>query len=132
MQILKMKIKPELRNLSSSDFLNLVKQCSFSKKTEFNVFFVLEEMLANIIKYSNCTLDISIKLVIREGNIDIHLSDNGVEFDPVKRGDPDIDACPLEKPEGGFGIYLSKKKTDEMIYRREGNCNMLKMTLKID
>ena len=127
-----MKIKPVLSSLSSSDFLDLVRQCEFSKKTEFNVFFVLEEMLANIMKYSNCTLDISLKLLIYESFIEMYLSDNGVKFDPLKRQDPDIESCPLAKPEGGLGIYLSKRKTDEMIYRREGDYNILKMVLKLN
>ena len=57
--------------------------------------------------------------------------DGGMEFDPLKRQDPDINA-PLEQRQiGGLGIYLCKEMMDSVSYRYENGSNILTMVKKI-
>jgi anti-sigma regulatory factor (Ser/Thr protein kinase) len=47
---------------------------------------------------------------------------------------PEVDTTlPLEeKPVGGLGIHLIRQSVDALEYRREGNRNILVMTVRID
>ena len=57
--------------------------------------------------------------------------DNGVQFDPLQKPDPDITLSAEERSIGGLGIYITKKTMDSVTYTYENNKNILTMIKKI-
>ncbi len=49
----------------------------------------------------------------------------GYPFNPLTRAEPDLNASLDERPVGGLGIFLIRRLTQSVEYRREGNWNRL-------
>ena len=100
-----------------------------------SVNLVLEEALTNIIHYgfddrSTHTIEI---IFNKSGNaLSISIIDDGHEFDPTLRADPDITLKAEERPIGGLGIFLIKRTMDKVEYQRKGNINYLILTKNIE
>lgn len=54
--------------------------------------------------------------------------DGGVQYDPLKKEDPDITLPAEDRPIGGLGIFMTKKCMDDIMYTYENGKNIL--TLK--
>ena len=89
----------------------------------------VEEMFVNVAHYAysgeqgTVTLDIDVE----NGVMTITLTDEGMEFDPLAKKDPDITLSASERPTGGLGIFMVKKSMDEVEYKRIGNKNIFTM-----
>jgi serine/threonine-protein kinase RsbW len=57
--------------------------------------------------------------------------DDGREYDPTLKADPDITLPVEERPIGGLGIFLIKKIMDQVEYLRKDNRNFLMLTKNI-
>jgi anti-sigma regulatory factor (Ser/Thr protein kinase) len=55
----------------------------------------------------------------------IEIMDRGVPFQPGDVKAPDLTAGIAEREIGGLGVYLMRKMVDEVLYRREGDMNIL-------
>jgi hypothetical protein len=64
--------------------------------------------------------------------ISIELRDRGPEFDPTQVSAPARDENEDDRPPGGFGIHLVRRYADEVLYRREGAENVLRLTKRLD
>jgi anti-sigma regulatory factor (Ser/Thr protein kinase) len=89
----------------------------------------LEEIVSNIINYgftndAEHKIMISIKLI---GDIvRTTITDDGEEFNPLEKEDPDSLDKPVEEREiGGLGIYFVKQFMDRVEYRRQDGENIL-------
>ncbi len=95
-----------------------------------------EEALVNIISYSN-TPDCE-KIFIdcnltEETHFHVVIKDSGPAFNPLEVSiDPQKNIAVHERRIGGLGIYLIRKLVDEAIYVREGTCNVLSLTLRLE
>ncbi len=58
--------------------------------------------------------------------------DTGVPYDPLAKPDPDITLSVEEREIGGLGIYMVKKSMDDVIYKRDGDKNVLTLRKSID
>jgi sigma-B regulation protein RsbU (phosphoserine phosphatase) len=89
----------------------------------------LQEVVTNIINYSfpngdKHSISIIIKLV--DGKVRVTVTDDGKEFNPLEKEDPDVLDKSLEEREiGGLGIYFLKQFMDKVSYRRESGKNIL-------
>ena len=90
---------------------------------------LLEEILINICRYSypegepgTMVLTYSIP---EPGELTVEVGDQGVEFDPLKVGPPDLTLDLVERPVGGLGIWLLKSFARSLTYRREDGWNRL-------
>lgn len=92
-----------------------------------------EEIFANVAFYAYPE---------KQGNIDVTLNksdnkiifefkDEGIEYNPLEKPDPDITLPPEERPIGGLGIYMVKNLTNEIYYKRENNTNILTLIFNI-
>ena len=45
-------------------------------------------------------------------------TDEGMEYNPLEKPDPDINLPPEERPLGGLGIFMVKEMTDNISYKR--------------
>ena len=97
---------------------------------QFKIRLCVEEVEENILCYSGSTwIELCVEL---EGNeLSIGFKDGGVEFDPLAKEDPDIDAAVETRQIGGLGIFICKQMMDALEYRYEKGCNIFTMKKEI-
>jgi serine/threonine-protein kinase RsbW len=90
-----------------------------------------EEVFVNICRYSYPEEEGEVKVsCFLEGKrFVVEFSDSGIPFDATSLPDPDITAGIMERAIGGLGIFLARKMTDEVRYRREDGRNVLRIAL---
>ena len=92
-----------------------------------------EEIFANISFYAYPEKNgiIEATLTKTENNLIFEFKDEGTEYNPLEKPDPDINLPPEERPLGGLGVYMVKQMADSIFYKREKNQNILTMVFKI-
>jgi anti-sigma regulatory factor (Ser/Thr protein kinase) len=99
-----------------------------------SINLVLEEALTNVILYGfddENKHTISIEFGKSGDLLTISIIDDGHEYDPTLKEDPDITLAADERPIGGLGIYLIKKIMDIVEYQRINSKNHLILTKNI-
>ena len=113
-QILKAILNtPEISSCRMKEFLTLQLAC--------------EEIVVNITSYaypegSDGYLDVIIQKTDR---IVIRFEDGGVPFNPLEHKSPDITLPWKQRPIGGLGIFLLRRKMDDINYEYVDNKNIL-------
>ena len=111
-------------------FLNKVDHSIINK-----VSIALEEVLINIVSYAyedTGNIDIIYELVTDpKKELSITIIDEGKEFDPLKKEDPNITDLYKERKIGGLGIFMTKQIMDEVSYLRKDNKNILHLRKKL-
>lgn len=102
-----------------------------SMKLTISLCVALEEIFVNVAHYAykdGCG-DVSLSITHDEekGSVIFEMSDRGVEFNPLKRPDPDVTLSADEREIGGLGIFITKKTMDSISYRYENEKNILTM-----
>lgn len=97
---------------------------------KFKIRLCVEEVEENILGYSGTTW-VEVHALVEDGMLSISFRDEGVEFNPLDRPDPDINAPLEERSIGGLGIYLCKKLMDSVTYQQENGCNVLTLKLNV-
>lgn len=92
-----------------------------------NFLLATEELLVNIISYAYDETggEIEVSLDKQDGMITVEISDCGQLFNPLEAKDPDISLSIDEREPGGLGIYLVKKLSLSLEYKRIGNKNVI-------
>lgn len=106
---------------------------NISKELANKLDICIEEVFANILHYAypgNIGI-FEVKLQKTNENIIIEFKDEGIEFNPLEKQDPEINLPPEKRTPGGLGIFLTKKMTDNIIYKREDNKNILTLIFKV-
>ena len=124
---------------SLSDVLGFVEQslegfeCPI--KTQTAICVAIEEVFVNVAHYAygdgegDMTLGIGFDEESR--TITFRMTDKGVQFDPLKKPDPDITLSAEDREIGGLGIFITKKTMDQVTYAYENDENILTMIKKI-
>jgi anti-sigma regulatory factor (Ser/Thr protein kinase) len=89
---------------------------------------VLEEAFTNIVFYAFNDENqhfIDLEFEMHGKQLRISLSDDGHEYDPTQKGDPDFDVPLEDRSIGGLGIKKKKKIMDTVEYQRKDNKNYL-------
>lgn len=105
-----------------------------SMKAIMTITVALEEMFVNVAHYAYPDKEGKVRVGMRfddEDNIEIHLFDNGIPFNPLAKQDPDITLKAEDRDIGGLGIYMVKQSMDECTYERTANTNHFMMKRKI-
>ncbi|MBO7604833.1 MAG: ATP-binding protein, partial [Bacteroidales bacterium] len=94
----------------------------------------LEEAVTNVVLYAypqgkNGRIDLDSQYV--DGRLEFILSDSGIEFDPTKAPDVNVEASLEDRKIGGLGIHLVKTIMDSVSYERKGGKNVLTMIKNI-
>jgi serine/threonine-protein kinase RsbW len=103
----------------------------FSEDTINRIKLVAEEALVNVFvhAYGQSTGDVEVCCLGPEDQaLMIEIRDTGVPFNPLERTEPDLQADLDERMIGGMGVFLVRKMTDQVTYRREGDSNILTLT----
>jgi serine/threonine-protein kinase RsbW len=93
---------------------------------------VMEELLVNIFNYAYPDRPGNVAIVCRPddtGKLLIDIADDGIPFNILTRGEPDLDSGIEERSVGGLGIFFVRQLVQEIRYRREGGRNILTLTI---
>jgi len=136
MEYQEMEGEPKLTYLDNyTKFLEeFARQYNLSEKTLVKLNIALDEIYSNICNYSNASkLKIGCRLISKsyEGRkIILRFQDNGIQYNPLKHPDPDMEELMEKDVVGGWGIYLVKQQMDnvEYEYRYVDGINVLTLT----
>lgn len=99
-----------------------------------DLVLVLEEILTNTISYGYSDRrdhEIRVTLSLQAGEIRVTVEDDGRPFNPLEAPDADTTKSLEEREVGGLGIFLVRKLTDGLDYRREGEKNLLTLRKRL-
>lgn len=118
----------------NAEIIECVTNCpeleSVSDDVKFKINLCVEEVEENILCYSGSKwIDVWVENV--NGEITIGFRDGGVQFDPLAKDDPDINAPVETRQVGGLGIFICKQMMDSLTYHFENDCNVFEMKKKI-
>ncbi|WP_027407097.1 SpoIIE family protein phosphatase [Anaerovibrio sp. RM50] len=106
-----------------------------SQRSINQLMLVVEEIFVNIAEYAYKDKDalavIKARMYGNPPEIELKFIDEGIPYNPLERDDPDIEASLDDRKIGGLGIYLVKKKVDDITYQRQGNKNILTIRKKM-
>ena len=92
---------------------------------------VIEELFVNVCSYAyeepgECRVEYVYSPDPR--TITVSIEDRGIPFDPLAHADPDKPSSVQEAPIGGLGIFMAKRISDSIAYRRDGDTNITTFT----
>ncbi len=130
-------IKNDIKELNNiAKFIeDLSQRYSINKEKKFDINLCVDELVTNIIQYSyNDDDKHEIEIGIESANNELiaTITDDGKEFNPLEHKVYDFNTDVSERPIGGLGIFLVRKKTEKLEYLRENNKNKLKLIFKLE
>ena len=120
-----LKLKVELGQLY---LLNEFIEENYGK--DLALILVVEEIFVNIVNYSDA--EYIIVNIESDNHLTIEFIDNGIQFDPTLKENPETPKTLDETQVGGLGILLVKNYADEIIYTYENGENHLKIIKKVE
>ena len=92
---------------------------------------VHDEIVSNIVRCS-CSKTFTVTLSLDGDTLTMVYTDSGKPFNPLTDSvDPDITASMDERSIGGLGIFMVKKMSKSVDYKRNGDCNVLTVTVAV-
>lgn len=97
------------------------------EKIRFEIELICEEVFINICSYAygEKTGNAEIEIDRSSDDVVIKFIDGGKEFNPLESRNPDIGSPLEERRTGGLGIFITKKLSDRLSYKRENGKNIL-------
>ena len=94
----------------------------------------LEEIFVNICSYAYPEKTGTVKVSTDKTNNEVILKfeDEGYEYNPLQKQDPDISLSYEERPIGGLGIFMVKEMSKKIEYERKNDKNILTITFSTD
>ena len=123
----------DVANIESvTDFVNEELEsngCSMRAQTQIDI--AIDEILSNVAFYGypdgKGQIRVTVDFPGSEAKVVIAFEDNGIEFNPLEKTDPDVTLAAEDRKIGGLGIFLCKQLMDEVEYQYVDNCNVLIM-----
>ena len=120
-------LKPELKELYTLNEFIL----NELPEENIQINLILEEIFVNIVEYSKADY-IKVNAEFETPILTIEFIDNGIEFNPLLKDDPEA-PTPIDDAQiGGLGIFLTKEMADELEYQYVNNENHLKIIKKVE
>lgn len=107
------------------------KKKGFSEDARQRIELVAEEALVNVFVhgYAQDPGQVEVRCLDSDDTaLTIEVRDTGVSFNPLSLADPDMQPDLASRKIGGMGVFLIRKMTEGVDYRREGDSNILTMT----
>ncbi len=84
-----------------------------------DLHLVIDEIVNNIVRHARPRHPrVTVHLAIADGALVIRIVDDGDEFDPTTKADPDTTLGLDDRPVGGLGLFLVRQLMTEVRYRR--------------
>ena len=101
------------------------------KEENLQVNLIIEEIFVNIVNYSKTDF-IKVNVEFENSKLIIEFIDNGIEFNPLLKEDPEVTNNISDVQIGGLGIFLTKKMADELHYQYKNGENHLKVIKNVE
>ena len=112
-----------------------MEEAGFTPKAITVVTLAAEEIFVNIASYAydqdNGKAKIRVEMTGDPVTAVITFIDQGKQFDPMAKEDPDVSLPAEERTVGGLGIFMTKKLVDDMSYEYKDGQNVLKLVKKL-
>jgi len=112
----------------------LEKLCA-SMKVQTQIDVAVEEIFVNIASYAygdaKGQAEICFDYRENDSTAIISFTDQGVEFNPLEKEDPDTGLSAEERQIGGLGIFIVKKSMDKVSYERKDGNNIFTIEKKV-
>ncbi len=108
--------------------LTALREAGAPEKTVADLHLAIDEACTNCVSYAYPEEPPGeIELTFRTGpeEFEIVIRDWGRPFNPLETPAPDLSLDLDDRPIGGLGVFLMKKFSDRLEYRREGGANVL-------
>lgn len=104
-------------------------------KAQMQIAVAIDELFGNIAHYAY-NPDVgpaTVRVEVMKSPLAVVITfiDNGVQYDPLARQDPDTALSAEEREIGGLGIYMVKKSMDEITYTYKDGQNILQIRKNI-
>lgn len=104
-------------------------------KAQMQISVAIDELFGNIAHYAYNPevgpATVRVEVIRSPLAVVITFIDNGVQYDPLAKEDPDTALSAEEREIGGLGIYMVKKSMDEITYEYREGQNILRIRKNI-
>jgi serine/threonine-protein kinase RsbW len=132
--IVSIKLSADLKNLErlTSFVAGCARGQGITGERDVDIQIAVEEAFVNICSYAYVggRGEVEVNCSSEGDSFVIEIIDSGVPFDITALEDPDVMADISERKVGGLGGLLIRKLMDRAVYRREGNKNILSLTVQ--
>lgn len=98
-------------------------------QTQIAIDIAVEELFINIASYAyESEIGIAVvQVTVHEEPLSVEITfiDNGRQYDPLAKEDPDVTLSAKERKKGGLGIFMVKKSMDNVSYEYKDGKNIL-------
>ena len=108
-----------------------LKEAEISDKIIMKINIVTDEIYSNIVRCSNAQ-KATIRCGVFSDSVKLVFEDDGIEYNPLEKPDPDITLSADDRQVGGLGIFIVKKTMDEFNYQYKNGKNILSLKKKLD
>lgn len=104
--------------------------------TQTAIDIAVEELFVNIASYAYDsgigTAVVQVTVHEEPLSVEITFIDNGKQYDPLAKPDPDTTLSTKQRKKGGLGIFMVKKSMDDVIYEYKDGKNILTIKKKLE
>ena len=97
--------------------------------TQIAIDVAVEELFVNIASYAyeqgEGVAVVQVSVHDEPLSVEITFIDNGVQYDPLAKEDPDVTLSAKERKKGGLGIFIVKNTMDNVSYEYKDGKNIL-------
>lgn len=106
-----------------------LEEAGCSMLVQIAIDVAVEELFVNIANYAygdgGGVAVIQVSVYEDPHSVEITFIDNGKQYDPLAKPDPDITLSVDERKKGGLGIFMVKNSMDDMRYEYKDGKNIL-------
>lgn len=107
--------------------------CPLKAQTQIDI--AIDELFSNIAHYAYDPevgpATVRVEVIQDPLAVVVTFIDNGKQYDPLAKEDPDVTLSAEERDIGGLGIYIVKKSMDEITYEYKDGKNILRIKKNI-
>lgn len=100
-----------------------------SERVANRVEVILEELVSNVVRHSGGATQVTVSADMAGSELQLTISDDGPEFDPTARADPEGFTSLEAATPGGLGITMVRKLSTSFGYSRSGGRNRVTVAL---
>ena len=104
--------------------------------TQIAIDVAVEELFVNIASYAygeeSGNAVVQVTMHEEPLSVEITFIDNGVQYNPLAKADPDTTLSAKERKKGGLGIYMVKNTMDDVRYEYKDGNNILTIMKKLN
>lgn len=98
---------------------------------QYDIKLMVEEIFVNIINYSQCSY-IKVFFDLNDNTLKMIFVDDGIEFNPLLKGNPELPDSVEDAKIGGLGIHLVKNIADDLFYEYLNDENHLTIIKSVE